>query len=131
MPGPVSSTSRRTVAPAARTRTVSTPLAVLLDHRLVGVLHEVQHDLLDLILVRPHRRATTRSPSSIADLIVHELIADELDHAADLIGQRARAPLRRVVTREQQEVLHDARGPRGLVGHDLHAAPARAGVTSA
>ena len=51
-----------------------------------------------------------------------ELIGLQLEDAADLIGQRARPSLRRVVAREQQQVLHDARRPGGLVGDDRESA---------
>ena len=56
-----------------------------------------------------------------ADVVLLELIALELEDPARLVGDRARPPLRRVVPREQEKVLHDARGAPGFLGDDAEA----------
>ena len=81
------------------------------------VLHEVEEDLLELVLVGPYER-TRGEVGHETDVVLLELVALELEHAPGLVGDRARPSLRRVMAREQQEVLHDARRPGGLVGDD-------------
>ena len=83
----------------------------------MGILHEVEEDLLELVLVGPHVR-TRGEVGHEADVVLLELVGLELQHAPGLVGDRAWPPLGRVVTREQQQILHDPCGTPRFLGDD-------------
>src|SRR3989441_4233669 len=91
-----------------------------LDHRLVRVLHEVQEHLLELVLVPQHMGAR-RELGDDLHVVQLELVALQLEYPARLFDERARPALRRGLPGEEQEILDDAGGARGLVRHDPEA----------
>ena len=106
------------VARAERPHRQALLVALRALHRLLGVGDQVQEHLLELVRVR-HR---------FGDLLVvvphhvdsphPELVAPELQRVVQHLIDRGRGPLRLVLAREGQEVLHDAGGaPRLGVDH--------------
>ena len=82
------------------------------------VLHEVEEHLLELMLVGPQRWATGELGHDL-HVVLLELIRLQVEDAPHLIFEEAGMTLGRVVPREEEQVLDDARGARRLVPDDV------------
>ena len=89
-----------------------------LGHCLLGVRHEVDEDLLELVAVRPHRRKAWLHVPVDLHALDPEVGRGERQDLLDEIVQHHVAPLERHLPAERQQAPHDvARGVRRLADH--------------
>ena len=84
-------------------------------HRLVGIGHQVHHDLMKLMGIDPDRRKRGIQDQADLDAVDPQRVGKQLDRLLRDLVQRRRLALHRLLPSQREEILHDpAAALRGL-----------------